>query len=595
MGEFVGLNPQGARLLITAMGETAQRAAALKPYLSASITQAGADWPAGPAAEVLDRCRQFLTAAQDDLSWRAQTIERIESASTKDGVKGAEFAFPSAASAHAAGIIAGDIVKAAWAAYQADPTLVDWRELQAALTDRQGKTNDPQYAAGLLTQLGASAFTGILRAGSDNDRNNRTGYDPADLVRVKKELGPLAEAFAAADSTGKAPANLRARLLDKTPLSDLAVLLALAPQSTRFIVAAGTRLAKASGPKSPDLNWNTHWLVKSLTHDVAATQQLLADPDTAKLLLRAATVKGTGTPGFERMLADVLNKALAPGAGDDALRRTAWINTIKALSDPATWSSLAPSIHQRTGLPAPSPISPVLAEHLRQYLPDFAEIWVASDPENAAIKPAAWKNLSVPEITTFLGCLFRDPAALPVLERNYSAFVGKVDLGEGHPFGDAATEGERQKQRNVFFDRASVAAAVASLLINGLHKADLSEEEARDTQIQLMLFPLDIAVGAFSGGVGGHLILETAIGKAADLYVKNPGQDIFSELWDGAPPEEATRLTNLLVNKQMSAFVSSRQQHGLPPLSESDMKYTKNTFRGLLLPVVLEALKKRGG
>ncbi|GAA3833808.1 hypothetical protein GCM10022226_63980 [Sphaerisporangium flaviroseum] len=595
MGEFVGLNPHGVRLLITALGETAQRAAALKPYLSASITQAGVDWPAGPATEVLDRCLQFLTAAHADLSWRAQTIERIENASSKDGVKGAEFPFPSAASAHAAGIIAGDLVKAAWAAYQADPTVTNRRELLSALADRQGKASDPEYAAGLLNQLGASAFAGILRAASLNDQNNRIGYDPTDLARVRKQLGPLAEAFAAADPTGAAPADLRTRLLDKTPLSDLAVLLALAPQSTSFIVAAGTKLAKASGSKSPDLNWNTHWLVKSLTHDIAATQQLLADPDTAELLLRPATVKGTATPGFEKMLADALNKALAPEAGDDTLRRTAWINTIKALGDPAAWSSLTPSTDQRTGMPTPSPISPVLAEHIRQYLPDFARIWMASDPENEAVKPAAWKDLSASEITMFLGSLSRDPAALSVLEKNYTAFVGKVDLGEGHPFGDAATEGERQKQRNVFFGRASVAAAVASLLIGGLHKADLSEEEARDTQIQLMLFPLDLAVGAFSGGVGGHLVLETAIGKAADLYVKNPGQDLLSELWDGAPPEEATRLTNALVNRQMAAFVASRQQHGLSPLSKSDVKYTKNTFRGLLLPVVLEALKERGG
>ncbi|WP_380708571.1 hypothetical protein [Sphaerisporangium corydalis] len=577
------------------MGDTAQRAAALKPYLSASITDAGTDWPAGPSTEVLDRCRQFLTAAQQDLTWRAQVIERIEGATSKGGVKGAEFAFPSARSAHAAGIIAGDIVKAAWSAYEADPSLVNWRALQSALGDRKGKTSDPEYAAGLLTQMGASAFAGILRAESAKNQNNRNGYAPADLTRAKKDLAPLAEAFASADSTGKAPADLRARLLDKTPLDDLAAVLALAPQSTGFVVAAGTRLAKAAGHKSPDLDWNTHWLVKSLTHDLAATQQLLADPATAALLLRPEVVKGTGTPGFEKLLATALNKALSPTAGTPTLRRTAWINTIKTLGEQGAWSSLTPSISERTGLPIPSPVGQVLTRHVHQYFSELSAVWMNRGPKANTTGPG-WTGLTAEQVIRFFGGIFRDPAALPVLEKDYKAFVSGLDLGKGNPFGDAPTSAERDTQRAVFIKNAKEAGGIASLLIGGLHTADLSAEEARDLYIQLAMFPLDVMAGAVADRMGAEVLLaETAVGKAADIIVKGPLQEVISNFWDMAPPGEASDLTDRLLAVQTEALNESLREHRMTTLSSSDQEYLQFTFKGMLYDALHDALQERGG
>ncbi|WP_248960589.1 hypothetical protein [Sphaerisporangium perillae] len=578
------------------MRETAQRAATLRPYLSASITEAGTDWPAGPGAEVLDRCRQFLLTAQHDLTWRVQTIERTENATARRGVKGAEFAFPSAESAHAAGAVAGDAVKAAWTAYQSDPSSMNWRRLQSVLGERQGKTSDVAYAAGLLTQMGAATFAEILRVERQKYQNSRSGYSPADLARVRNDLGPLADAFASADSTGKLPADLRARLLDHSPMDDLAALLALTPQSRRFVVDAGTKLAESSGHKTPDPDWNTHWLAKALSQDLGAAQEFLATGDNVQLLLRPEVVKSTGTPGFEKLLADVLDKALAPNAGDDNLRRAAWINTIKLFSNHSAWPSLAPSISETTGLPVPSPVGQVLARHIHQYFPELAGIWTTANlDERLATPNDTWRAIKSNEIVAFFGSILRDPAALSVLKEDYRTFIDNLDLGKDHPFGNATTEAARQLQRNAFYAKSSQAAGMASLLIGGLHEADLSAEEARDVQIQLMFFPVDMAVGAFSGGVGGGLIAETAIGKAADFIVKNPGQDIFSQLWDGAPPEEASDLTNTLLGSQIDALTASRRQHGLPPLSDGDMLYLENTFRGLLLPVVLDAFKKRGG
>ena len=98
-------------------------------------------------------------------------------------------------------------------------------------------------------------------------------------------------------------------------------------QSTRFIVAAGTRLAKATAPRVR-IQLEHHWLVKSLTPDVAAPQRLLADRHR-QLLLRAATVKGTRAPGFDECSATSSTRPSPQRAGDDALHRTAWINTIK--------------------------------------------------------------------------------------------------------------------------------------------------------------------------------------------------------------------------------------------------------------------------
>ncbi|MEV7965335.1 hypothetical protein AB0O34_05050 [Sphaerisporangium sp. NPDC088356] len=593
MGEFVGINPQGAQNLLSAMGETVQRAAALKPYLSASIAEADDDWPAGPGTEVLDRCWQFLTAAMRDLNWRTQTIQRVETASQQHGVKGAEFVFPSAESAHASGVIAGDAVKAAWTAYQTDPSLVNWRGLQSALADRQGKTTDTEYAAGLLAQLGPSAFTGILRAESRKHQNSRSGYSPADLARAKNDLGPLAEAFAAADSTGKAPANLRARLLDHSPMDDLAALLALAPQSPAFVVAAGTKLAKSSGHRSPDPDWNTHWLVKALNKDLAATQQLLATGDNAALLLRPEVVKGTGAPGFENMLADTLDKALAPGAGDDNLRRDAWIATIKVFSNHSAWPSFVPSLREGK-LTTASPVGQVLARHLHQYFPELADVWM--DRKDATQGSGlAWKGLTADQVSSFLGGLLRDPAALPILEKNYRAFVGGLNLGKVNPFGDAPTEEEREAQRTNFLNSAKKAGGLASLFISGLHEADLSAEEARGLYAQVLMFPLDMAAGAVAGQMGGKLVVETAIGKAFDIAIKGPAQDLVEQLWDLAPPGEASNLSDQLLKVQMDALDQSLREHHVGTLSESDKEYLQFTFKGMLYDALHHALEERDG
>ncbi|GII80509.1 hypothetical protein Sru01_54910 [Sphaerisporangium rufum] len=600
MGEFVGINPHAARNLLAAMDDTAQRAAALRSNLSASIAEAGADWPAGPGAEVLDRCRRFLLEAHRDLTWRVQTIERTEDAEVRAGVKGAEFLFPSAESARAAGTVAGGQVKAAWQAYQADPSPETWQAVQAALAGRQGKTSDTEYAAGLLAQLGAGAFAGIMRTESRRHQNSRSGYSPADLARVRKDLGPLADALGAADSAGKAPADLKKRLLDDVPLDDLAALLALAPQSSGFVAAAGTRLAKGSSHKNPAPNWNTHWLVQALGKDLHATQQFLATKGNAELLLRPEVVKGTGTPDFERHLATALDKALAPAAGDDTLRRAAWINVIKVFGDRSAWPSLAPTVARDPTRPmstaTPSPIAQVLTKHIHQYFADLAPVWAIKEVDEKGPPPGqGWRDLNVEEVTNFFGALLSSPEMAAALIKDYEGFVKGLDLGRDHPFGDGPTAQDRTAERNAFHAKATIAASVASLLISGTHLADLNAEAIRDAQIQLMFFPVDIAVGAFGGGIGGGLASDAAIGKMADFVLKNPGQDFLKDLWDGASPEEATHLTNSLLDRQMAIVEASRQQHGLSPLPSSDVAYLRTMFRGLLLPVVLDSLKERGG
>ncbi|WP_030921170.1 hypothetical protein [Streptosporangium amethystogenes] len=586
MVEFVGIDPAGARRLITAMGDAAQRGRVLRPSLAASIAEAGPDWPAGPGAEVLDNVGRFLDEAQRDLTWRTQMIERVEDTVPKSGLKTAEFAFGDAAASRNAGTLAGKRTLAAWHDYLKDPSVQNWEKVQGVLREGQGKTVDAAYSTGLLTALGTTAFGAIFAAVSARNQNDPRGYSPGNLKKAGKDLKPLAEAFASVDAAGALPKSLRDQALGDLPVGDMAALLGLARQSRGFVLAAGAKLLQYSGSRVSGKDWNIYWLAKALSQDVGATQRFLASTENAALLLRPEVVNGLEDTGFEKLLATALDRALAPGAGDATLRRDSWFNIIDLYSRKSFWPALA----------APSPVGQVLATHISQYFPELIDTWNRKDRFPGRSADQKWQKFDSEKISNFFGGLLQNPGALMPLKNGYGEFLKKLDLGEGHPFGDAPTEEARKGQREIFYEKVVRSGALASIFFSGLHEADLSADETDKVIVELLTFPLDIfAARAFGEVIDGGVFKETVAGKVTDIVGKNDLKSAIEGILDRERPGEASDLVEVLVDAQVAALGASRQAHGYPPLGDSDLRQLRDLFYGRLEPVLKTALDARGG
>ncbi|MFF0246605.1 hypothetical protein ACWEU6_28130 [Streptosporangium sandarakinum] len=586
MAEFVGIDPAGARRLIGSMGDAVQRAKALRGPLAASIVEAGPDWPAGPGAETLDGVMRFLDEARRDLTWRTQTIERIEGAdASAGGLRTAEFAFGDVSSARAAGTLAGKKTLAAWQDYLKDPSVDNWEKVQATLGEGRGKTSDGAYATGLLTALGAATFGAVFAAVSARNQNDPRGYGPENLKEAGKDLKPLAEAFASADAAGTLPAGLRDHVMDEFAIGDMAALLGLARQSREFVLRAGAKVLQYGGNRDSGKDWNTYWLVKALGQDALTTQRFLTTGDNAVLLLRPEVVNGLPGTDFEKLLATALDGALAPGAGDAALRRDAWLNVIDLYSRKNFWPALT----------EPSPVGEVLAKHVSQYFPEIINIWNRAQDVGGVTEEKEWRSVDSKVIVGFFGGLLQSSAALPSLKAGYGDFLRKIDLGAEHPFGDAATEAARKEQRNRFYGKAVSAGALASVLFSGLHEADLSQEKSDKAVVELLTLPLDVLLAGAGGKVVDGVISETSLGKAIDIGEKNSLKDAIEGFLDGDGAGDASELVDAFIDAQVAAFNVSRQSHGHQSLGDSDLRELRTLFAGQLTPVLKSALAARGG
>ncbi|WP_329092645.1 hypothetical protein [Streptosporangium sp. NBC_01469] len=547
---------------------------------------------------MLDGVGRFLDETRRDLTWRTQTIERVEGASSRGGLRTAEFAFGDAAAARTAGTLAGKRTLAAWQAYQKDPSVQNWEKVQGALREGQGRTADAAYSAGLLTTLGTGTFAGIFAAVSARNQNDARGYSPANLAKAKKDLGPLAEAFASTDAAGTLPRDLRDRALGDLPIADMAALLGLARQSREFVLAAGAKLLQYSGSRVDGKDWNVYWLAKALSQDMKATQRFLTTGDNAVLLLRPEVVNGLEGTDFEHLLAKALDGALAPGAGDATLRRDSWINIISNLSRKNFWPSLT-SGHEKGEwifASAPSPVGQVLAKHVSQYFPELVAVWNQGHGVPGITLGEGWKKLDSEKIAGFFGGLLRGHGTLGPLKTGYGKFLLDLDLGKDHPFGDASTESVRAEQREIFYGKAVDAGALASMFFSGLHEADLSAEAVNGIIADLFLLPVDALIGWGTGEmISKGVWMGASTGKTADAAGKNDLKDVVTDLLNKGGPGEASDLLDVLVDSQLTVFNVSRQAHGQMPLGDSDLRQLKDLFYGRLEPVLEDAFKARGG
>ncbi|ETK33277.1 hypothetical protein [Microbispora sp. ATCC PTA-5024] len=645
MGEFVGLNPDGARRLCATMGDVLGRVPGLKKALAEGIGEAGTDYPStARGAEVLDRSGSFLTDSRRDLTWRIQTITSVPG-NTRVGedFRTATFVFEGPDQARDAGAEAGRRLKEAYEAYQKDGTRQNWETVMAAL-EAATATGDPEYAAGFLNGATPAAVRGVFFAWIDGNTDPQSlGLKPDDLERFKTEMGPLIQAFASADAAGLATATHKFLVEHGSP-DLISALLAAAPQSTSFVVDAGQYLlwaATTTGGR-PGGNWRLRWFLQGVAENPDALQQLLAkDPQNAELLLRPDVSGDHVTPEVHALLVKALENALAPGAGPDARRRAAFYNVTKVYADRAGWGMLGDDpelkavfvtalqrelddpatgktsfqevakIFSHSGKP-PSilkdeQVNHIFTDHLKAYLPEISRLqaW-RHDPKLSGMDPGAgWDAaLSEDDLANLFAGVFQRRESVDAVMDAFRGYLSTVDVGGGNL--------DDPKDREKFTLAMAQASGLGGLMVSAVHELDMNAEAQRRLTVEMMILPIDLTIGRLGKLVPGEVtstmwknLLEDALkwpvtGRLAKDLDSDDG--FFASLplvgglfRHGNENGEASDLAKALADEQLARYKQRLADAGKPPLSAADEVLLLNAIQGFYFEPVLDALKKRGG
>ncbi|MQA95208.1 MAG: hypothetical protein GEV11_11390 [Streptosporangiales bacterium] len=581
MGDFVGMDPGGVRRLASALRDMRAQAAMLKPILGESIEQAGRDFPGGPGTVALDRLIRFADESAADIDWRVATLERMDRSRDGFGMLSGDLPFPSLGAAKQSGLVAGAEGRRLWEAYRRDPSGANRQALREWLRGvGTTKTRDAEYASAMLGGLGRANFKALV---TDLARGSAGGHGLSadELEGVRADLEPIAEAVASAEAAGRLRAEIRDEVLNGIPIAGLSAMLALADQPRSLLVPTARVLVQHSDAQGAEPNWNNHWTVGALARDPLAMQEFMGRRSDLTLLLRPSVTKGTHTPGFERLLAQAMNGATAPGSGDAGLRREAYINTVNVLADKNMWPTLRDS-----------PLNRVLAENSGQYLPQLAGIAAAHDENAPEFHPGKpWDQVKSDTAGRFFAGVLQEPTAAPILRDHYRAFVRDLDLTDADPFGRASDPAVREVQRAKFHDAGARAGGLGSLFLDGIAQADLSYEERREALESLVGLPVTYIVNSAVGapGLGGQ-IQEELVNRT----VVAPVVDFAFSLNDKDYAQASVEMERL-VDTQLARLADQRHQDGLPALSKSDQGILRNYIQGLYAESMVRSLAQRGG
>lgn len=591
MGEFVGIDPGGATKLIRTMEEAKKTLAALRPELENAIATAGPDWTGRNGTAAMHRAWAFLDDSQRDLRWRISVITRLDRSQVHvdGGLLTARFPYAGEAEAVQAGRRAGLALAAAFDEYKRDFSLEGWRKVEAAMAAVKDGAADPAYAAALLAALGPGAFRTLFTQWMNVHHSGPArGLPPEPLDRARPFLGPLATAFAAAESDGRLDGRWRAEVLQKAGPATLATLAVLAKQSAAFLNDAALRLLSLPGAganmTTPHADWNTHWLIKAYDNDPQAFQRLLADrPEAVRLVLNPLLVKGTETPGFERLLASAFDKALRKETGDPAVRARAWFNLINGFGRPET-DEYHPLYLSLTD----SPLNVVFARHVTPYLEELARGQARqASPELAAALAATppWHALDPGVPPQFFGAVMQDPKAARILYQEFQTYVGGLDLGRYHPFSSDAAERAR-------YTRLSAqAGGLANLLLGGAAYAEFNDDEFAEMVANVAILPVDYTFNRVS--YPGPLAA-TMSGYQADK-LKTDLKELVQDFLDGKTPDTARVVADRLVDMQVDQVITSLRKHGGEPLTPEDVDQLRQALKGRMHEALVKALENRGG
>ncbi|GAA3257575.1 DUF6571 family protein [Nonomuraea helvata] len=587
MGEFVGIDPLGADKLIRQMEAGKDVLGRARPGLEAAIAEAGEDWAGHEGVTPMHRTWAFFHESQQDLKWRVDTLKRVVPTQQKGMLTGT---LPFSSEADAVQAAKRDATAITEALKHHDQYLSgqSWSEVEKALAALKGRADDPAYAATLLTALGPEVLEKLFRDWMNTQaKGDRRGLTPDALKRAADASpGLLARAFASAEGSGRL-GNEWQKMAETAPSDILTALVGLAPQSGTFLNKVATSLLNRppnSDAFPTDPNWNLYNLAKAYEANPEAFQRLLAEhPKEAGVLLDAYTIRSTGVPAYEEMLAKALHGALKPGSGTDDARDRAWLTVINSIgSENSLW------VGGSLGTFANSPISRMLAQDIKPILDKLARGQaVRNSPEVPYLKPGPpWDKLDATVSARFMGALMQDPAAADTLMKAAKEYTKELDMGRFHPF--APDSYSREAHVNL----AERTGAMANLLLSGSTYAEWSDDEYAEQIAGYVLMPVDYFNNKYLPIESA--LVSTGKDKALDDF-KDVMKDMITDYLDKKTPETADAVANKLVEQQVAFLAESLKAHGQPPLGAADRAMMREAIKGRLLSALTEALRIRGG
>lgn len=639
MTEFVGLNTGAATELCTTMRTAADGAGSLKSALSDGISAAGADFAGAKGAEVVSQAGTFLTESERDLKWRIETITKVPgNQRVGQDFRVADFPYTGPDAAKAAGEADGQKLRDAWEEYLKNPGLGSYNDFLKKLKV-QGV--DPAYMAGMLNKLGPEAYRKIFDDWMTYNKDPYgKGLTPKELEELKKDLGPLAQAFATADAAGMVP-NLRKFIVEKGSPDFISAMLVVTPQSKDFVVAAGEYLAAAvTSHTGPEKNWRLHWLFTALGENPEAFAALLAkDKKNAEMLLRPEVLEEGGTPGFKALISTALDRAMH--TQPDATRRMALLNVSKVFGNSGVWKSVVKNddlkrafvdalgrdlddkangkaffqdlaqVFSDSGKPPSilkdADVNTLFTKHLSTYLPALAGLQAArNDKELKELDPGdGWDKLSDDELDNLFAGVFQRKEGREGLTEAVRKFQATLDPGNGNL--------NDPEQRKKFITAMAQAAGLGGIMVGAVHNLDMDAEERRRFVTEMLLLPVDLTIGKLGrvvptdvgSTIWKNMLEEVGKWPAGDRIAKSLDKDdggflgklplVGGLFRDDNDNGEASDLARELADEHMRTFQERLKAAGQPPLSPADTALLRNSIEGLYFEPLIKALKKRGG
>jgi hypothetical protein len=274
-GTFVGLQPDAARGLAGQMVAGGSEGLCTAGRLAGMLTEAGAEAGGCTTPSTLRTMESWLTRTADDVRWR---VELVAADATGGGMRYAMLSFPSAAAARADGRRYANQIAMAMRRYFDADSDEDRAAAQAdylALLRGIGvRSHDPAWAGGLVNRMGHDGIanaTFIARFAPEGD-----------LPALRRSLGPLFAALGTAMRHGTSEPSLRRDIL-KWNDHDLAMVVALAPAETGFLVTVARRVLVAAqtdgDPRTDPREMQYELIFGALADNPAASYGFLTGKD----------------------------------------------------------------------------------------------------------------------------------------------------------------------------------------------------------------------------------------------------------------------------------------------------------------------------
>jgi hypothetical protein len=509
---------------------------------------------------------------------------------------------PDRAGSEAAGRADGDSLREAMEAYDQvigaqgtgnDILVAERRQVLLAEVDKvKQHAGDPAYAAALLDKVGAENLRMLFeinprRYGASVEDPLATASGP--MQEMQQQLGPLADAFYAADKSGMLSPEVRSEMLDMDRHS-LSVFLRMGPQDGAFEMDAAKRILEP--PSSPQQVSATHNMLLAYP-DAGNLLELAADPKYAKQLLSFEALATSG--GYGGVLAKQLDAALQAEPPGSPTHERAMANIIDIAQDPEL----------RKLLSSQPELATTLAEGFTPYLEHAGWLQGQDISKNSYDSryempphdgPRMKDDVTANEIANFLGGLVNAKPARDLLQAEATKIVQTGELSKY--FSDPANLTDDAILRPEFRAAMISDLSVASLLVQGAKVSDL-DDEAKKAFVGMAVNTLAVGYATAILGPAGPPV-EVALDpltspmakKLADLVVhqndfdSDEYMDQVSVAFGGAVQEMIDKRVGQLPPEQRS------RPDSLDPVNSGQVfEIAKTTFTDAVVHEIQEMVK----